>query len=134
MTNEERIQHWIDLSKEDLRTGKTLLRGRHYLYVGFMCHQTIEKIFKAYYAKQKEDTPPYTHKLIFLAHKSELYDLLSEEQKDLINVLDPLNIEARYPEYKSAIAKTLNHAKCVELLEQTKILWQWTVEAILSTK
>jgi len=42
----------------------------------------------------KEDTPPFTHDLTGLAQKTELYDLMSEQQKDFIEDLNPLNIEA----------------------------------------
>ena len=119
MTNEEKVRYWIALSDEDLNAGRTLFSGRHYLYVGFMCHQSLEKIFKACYTKLKEETPPYTHKLIFLAQQSGFYNSLSEEQKIIISEIEPLNIEARYPEYKSSMSKLLSRRKCLELFEQT---------------
>jgi HEPN domain-containing protein len=131
MTNEEKVQYWIDLSDEDLKAAIVLLRGRRYLYVGFMCHQVIEKIFKSYYAKLTGETPPFTHDLSLLAKKGGFDDLLAEEQKDIIDAINPLNIEARYPEYKGAIAKTLTRSKSFELLEQTKMIQQWTKEKIL---
>jgi hypothetical protein len=36
MTNEEKVQHWIKISDEDLKVGATMLQGGHYLYAGFM--------------------------------------------------------------------------------------------------
>ncbi|MCL2649900.1 MAG: HEPN domain-containing protein [Candidatus Azobacteroides sp.] len=45
MTTEEKIQYWINLSENDLKVAHTLLEGKHYLYVGFMCHQVVEKIY-----------------------------------------------------------------------------------------
>jgi HEPN domain-containing protein len=134
MTNEEKIQYWVNLSDEDLKTATVLLNGECYLYAGFMCHLTIEKIFKACYAKIKEDTPPFTHDLLYLADKSGFDNLLTEEQQDFIAEVNPLNIEARYPEYKSSIAKTLTSSKCAALLEQTKALQQWIKEKILLIK
>ncbi|MDR0612109.1 MAG: HEPN domain-containing protein [Dysgonamonadaceae bacterium] len=133
MTNEEKVRYWIALSDEDLNAGRTLFSGGHYLYVGFMCHQSLEKIFKACYTKLKEETPPYTHKLIFLAQQSGFYNSLSEEQKIIISEIEPLNIEARYPEYKSSMSKLLSRRKCLELFEQTNTLQQWIKEKILST-
>jgi HEPN domain-containing protein len=65
MTNEEKVRYWIDLSDEDLKTAEVMLNGKRYLYVGFMCHQVIEKIFKAAYAKLKEETPPFTRFILF---------------------------------------------------------------------
>jgi HEPN domain-containing protein len=131
MTNEEKIKYWITLSDEDLKVGETLLQGGHFLYVAFMCHQAIEKVLKAGYVKLKEDTPPYTHKLSYLAQQSDIFELLSDEQKNYIREIDPLNIEARYPEYKTEISKNLTYLKCVELLGQSKKLQQWIKEKIL---
>ncbi|GHT78571.1 DNA-binding protein [Bacteroidia bacterium] len=134
MTTDEKVQYWIDLSDEDLEAGKTLLQGGHYLYVAFMCHQAIEKILKSCYTKLKEDTPPYTHKLVYLAQQSDIFKMLSDGQKEHLRVVDPLNIEARYPEYKTEISKNLTRSKCVELLEQTENMQQWIKEKILLTK
>ena len=134
MTNAEKIQRWISLSDYDMETADAMLQTKRYLYVGFMCHQVVEKIFKACYAKLKEDTPPYTHDLEYLALKSGFYEILSEKQQDFIGELNPLNIEARYSEYKEEISKRLTPAKCAKLLEQTKKIQQWTKETILSAK
>ena len=43
----ERIEYWLELADYDLQTAKVMLTGERYLYVGFMCHQTIEKAIKA---------------------------------------------------------------------------------------
>jgi len=117
-----------------METADAMLQTKRYLYVGFMCHQVVEKIFKACYAKLKEDTPPYTHDLEYIAVKSGFYEMLSEKQQDFILELNPLNIEARYSEYKEEILKRLTPAKCAKLLEQTKNIQQWTKETILSVK
>jgi uncharacterized protein YeeX (DUF496 family) len=42
---EKKINYWIELSDYDLETAEAMLKSKRYLYVGFMCHQTIEKIF-----------------------------------------------------------------------------------------
>ena len=55
MTIEEKIKYWIELSDYDIETADAVLQTKRYLYVGFMCHQTIEKIFKAVYTKLKEE-------------------------------------------------------------------------------
>ena len=134
MTTEEKVTHWTKLSDYDLETTKAMLKTKRYLYVGFMCHQVIEKIFKAVYLKYKEDTPPYTHDIEYLALKSGFYETLSEEQRDFIGELNPLNIEARYPEYKKEVLKTLTPLKCDQLLKETTKLQLWTKEMILSVK
>ena len=131
MTTEEKIQYWISLSNNDLNVAHTLLKGKHYLYTGFMCHQVIEKIFKAYYTKLKADTPPYTHDLRYIAIAADFWKDLSDVQQSQVIGLLPLQIEARYPEYKNRIAQSLSEAKCEQLIEQIKLLQQWTIEQIL---
>jgi HEPN domain-containing protein len=131
MTIEDKIQYWIHLSDEDIKTAKVMLRGGRRLYVGFMCHQVIEKIFKAAYVKIHEDSPPYTHKLSLLATQAGFMDRLTEEQLSFIMKLEPLNIEARYPDYKSDLEKQLTRSVCTVLLEQTIELQQWTKEQLL---
>ena len=130
MTNEEKVKYWIDLSDRDFNTAEWLIKGGHNLYVGFMCHQAVEKILKGYFTKMKEDTPPFTHDLTGLAQKTELYDLMSEQQKDFLEDLNPLNIEARYPDYKSKIAQTMTKEVTQNILTKTKELLQWTKQKI----
>ena len=131
MTQEEKIQYWIEISANDLKAAEILLNGKQYLYVGFMCHQAIEKIFKACYQNNKQEVPPYSHKLMLIAEQAGIKGLLDEKQHDFIYTVEPLNIEARYPEYKSGIAKSLTQSVCVDLLQKTKELVEWTKKTIL---
>ncbi len=43
-------EYWSDLSQYDLETAQAMLETNRLLYVGFMCHQSVEKILKAYFA------------------------------------------------------------------------------------
>lgn len=121
----EKVTYWIELSDYDIETAKAMLKTKGFLYVGFMCHQSIEKILKAYWNNVSTDTPPYTHNLTRLAEKTELIQLLNENQLDLIDSLEPLNIEARYPSYKERLLKSLTKKRCEELISQTQELQQW---------
>ena len=128
MTKAEKITYWVELSDYDLETAEGMIQIRRYLYVGFMCHQAIEKIFKAYYSKLREDTPPYVHKLIYLSKRAGFFNLFSEEQVNFVLEIEPLNIEARYPEYKERLVKRLTPLYCEYLVKQTKILQLWIKE------
>jgi HEPN domain-containing protein len=44
-----------------------------------MCHQTIEKILKAYVNAYNEEPAPFTHSLTHLDRKANIYDSMSEE-------------------------------------------------------
>ena len=134
MTIDEKIEYWVKISDDDLKVAKTMLENRHHLYTGFMCHQVIEKIFKAGYVRLKEETPPYSHDLPRLANLAGFYDLMTNEQKLFLNTMNPLNIEARYPDYKQRIVKGLNDERCRQIFEQTVQTQQWTKEMILSKK
>ena len=125
MEIEEKINYWKDLAQYDLDTAKAMLSGKRYLYVGSMCHQTIEKILKAYYTKAKEETPPFTQNLRYLAERSMVYDMFSEEQKDLLDELLQLNIEARYPTHKKRLLQTLSFSTCRVLIQETEGLCKW---------
>jgi len=122
---DEKIKYWIEVSEYDLTTAEAMLETKRYLYVGFMCHQVIEKMFKAYYVSVKNEQPPYIHSLDRLAQLSGLFNELSESQKDFIRELQPLNIEARYPVYKEKLLESLTEKKCKEIIRVTKELMKW---------
>jgi HEPN domain-containing protein len=125
MDNQERISYWIELAEYDLETAKVMLTGERYLYVGFMCHQVIEKALKGYYTSVLPDNPPYVHNLTVIAKKSDLYSFLNDMQKDIIDLLEPLNIEARYPMVKDKLLKSLSKERCEKILKETEALFIW---------
>ena len=122
---ENNTKYWVELSDYDIITAEAMLKTKRYLYVGFMCHQTIEKIFKAFYTSLKNEPAPYSHSLSYLAKKGDFYENFSEEQKDFIDQIEPLNIEARYPSHKERLLKSLSENKCKEILENTITLQTW---------
>lgn len=121
---DSKVTYWIEMSDYDLETASAMLMTGRYLYVGFMCHQTIEKILKAHWTNCLEEVPLKIHSLSRLAEKTGLDKELSEEQLDFIDKLEPL-IEARYPSYKERLMKSLTKEYCTQLLEQTKELQLW---------
>ena len=121
----DKVKYWSDISDYDIDTADAMLRTGRLLYVGYMCHQTLEKIFKAYWCSKKEEPAPYSHNLINLAQSCGLGQLLSDEQKAFISEIMPMNIEARYPSYKESISSALSETKCQEILSKTKELQQW---------
>ncbi len=98
----KKVTYWKELSDYDMETADAMFKSGRYLYVGFMAHQAIEKILKAYFVRIKNETAPFSHSLSFLAKQSDIYKGFSEEQKDFIDLLEPMNIEARYPPIKSS--------------------------------
>ena len=120
-----KVTYWIEMSDYDFDTASAMLATKRYLYVGFMCHQVIEKILKAYWSNVLEEPPLKIHSLSRLAEKSGLDKDMSEEQLDFIDELEPLNIEARYPSYKERLLNSLTADRCKELIKQTDELRIW---------
>ncbi len=83
---------------------------------------------KAYFVHVKNETAPFSHSLSFLAKQSGLYEKLSEEQMDFIDLLEPMNIEARYPTHKEQLLRSLTNKRCTEILEKTQELYRWIMQ------
>lgn len=121
-----KAEYWLESAEYDLQTARAMLETKRYLYVGFMCHQTVEKALKAVFvAKKPDEELPYIHKLMRLANLSSVSEEMSEEQLRLLDVLSPLNVEARYPLHKSMLLQSLTQERCKELISETEALYQW---------
>lgn len=121
-----KAEYWIDMADYDLETARTMLIGKRYLYVGFMCHLTIEKALKAVISNGDEEaTPPKIHDLVKLSKQGSVYDVMDDKQKDFLEVLLPLNIEARYSSYKEKLSTELTNERCTGILEETEELLCW---------
>ena len=130
MTNKERAKKWLDIVAEDLSVAELLFNNGHWLYTGFMCHQVIEKTLTAYWCVCRDDDPPYLHDHERIAKGCGLYTKMSEEQKDFLEGIKRLNIEARYQEIKDEVARTLNRETTTEILGQTKEMHSWILEKL----
>ena len=114
---------WLAQAKYDLSSAEVMLKARKYLYVAFMCQQSMEKILKAIIQKRKNETPPYTHKLSILIKMIELE--VSEQDLDFLDSLTRYYINCRYPEHKQKLAKELDKKGSQELLKRTKECFSW---------
>jgi hypothetical protein len=60
-----------------------------------------------------------------LAEQGKIDSELSNEQMSLLDTLQPLNIEARYPLYKEQLSKTLDQKTCEDIIDRTEELLTW---------
>lgn len=90
-----------------------------------MAHQSIEKMLKAYFVQSNGKSAPFSHSLSFIAKKAKLYELFSDDQKNFIDMLEPLNIECRYPSHKEQLMKSLTIERCNEILHKAEELQLW---------
>ena len=126
MSGFDKADYWFDSAEYDLQTAKAMLETRRFLYVGFMCHQTIEKALKGILVTRKpEEELPYIHKLMRLANLSGISTEMDENQLALLDVLNPLNVEARYPLHKSRLLESLTVERCGQMIEETEALLKW---------
>ncbi|MFZ2146668.1 MAG: HEPN domain-containing protein [Sedimentisphaerales bacterium] len=125
MDTKKKIKYWLDIANYDLVSAKAMLESKRFLYVGFLCHQVVEKCLKAYCWQTKKKEPPYSHNLLLLSEESKFDKLADEEHFLLFNELMPLNIQARYPEDRELLLKTLTAGKCKELYVKTKRFYLW---------
>lgn len=117
--------YWLDIAEYDLETAQALMATRRWLYVGFMCHQVVEKAIKAYWCATKPEDPPYSHNLLNLVQSSNLVREITDDQRLFIQRIMPLNIEARYPEYKERLLKQLSPQVCRQIIDDTINFLQW---------
>ena len=55
---------------------------------------------------------------------------MDDEQKDFLEGIKQMNIEARYQETKDSVARTLNLETTAMILETTKQLHAWILEKL----
>ena len=127
---ENNSAYWLDIVDYDLVTAEAMYSTGRWLYVGFMCHQVIEKVLKAYWCGTCEDDPPYTHNHSRLAQGCGLWDELTEEQKDFLETVTTFNIEARYPKYKEELSRRLSKEACRDIIDKTNVLQLWIRERL----
>jgi len=126
----DKVEYWLGLCDDNMVSANLLLKGKQYLDTGFFCHQIAEKALKAVVASVTTEIPPKIHDLTKLAERGGIYDDLSEAQLDYLEELNPLNIEARYPDYKANIAKTMTAEKTMRILKETEEFLCWIKEKL----
>lgn len=128
------VNKWLDHVHEDISAAEDLYKTGHWLYTGFLCHQAIEKVLKAYWVAMHETDPRYTHSHGLLIEDCGLTGQLSEAHQRFIDLMVPMYIEARYPEQKAKAARMLNKEACRYILETSKELIQWIEERLPNSR
>lgn len=123
------VIQWLERMRYDLSTARAMLKMRKYLYVVFMCQQSVEKGLKAVLAKHNERIP-LIHNLRKLAAMSDMENELSEAQIDLLEQLTPFAIKARYGSYKNRLSELCDRKKALELVSRTEGFIKWLEEKI----
>ncbi len=114
MTKKEKIKYWLKSAQQDWEVAKHLFEKKDYSYALFFGHLTVEKILKAIYVDKHDNTPPFSHNLVYLAERADLE--LEDDKLELLEEVSDFNLEARYPDDKFAF-----HKKCTRPFTENKL-------------
>lgn len=128
MSKREFTEYWLKSAREDWKVARHLFEKGDYSYALFFGHLVIEKTLKAIYADKFDDTPPYTHRLVYLAEKISLE--LNPEQLELLEVVTDFNLEARYPDEKFSFKKRCTEEFTQKYLKKIDEIRKWLVKKI----
>ncbi len=115
------------MAEDDLDTTKIMLKNNKFLYVSFMCEQSIEKLAKGIYVYTFNKEAPYTHNINIILKDIEKV-VNSEEYKKfetLFATPASFYIIGRYDVYKQNVAKNLDVKSSIELLNKSKEAFEW---------
>jgi len=128
MEKNEIVEYWIKLAAEDYSAMLNLLKSGNYSWTLFLGHLVIEKLLKAYYAKNCDINTPFVHNLTQIAEKAGLK--LSDKQKDFLDLLNTFNILARYPDYKLEFYKKCTKEYATKQISEIKEFRLWLLRLI----
>jgi len=132
MAIDKKVKYWITSANSDWRVARHLVEKKDYSYALFFGHLTIEKLLKAIFVDRFNETPPYTHRLVYIAERTGIE--LSEENLELLEAITDFNMEARYPDEKFSFFKKCTHEFTNNYLEKIKELRKWLLNQIQSSK
>ena len=132
MKRKNKIDYWITSSENDWIVAGHLLEKGDFTYSLFFGHLTLEKLLKAYFVAVKGKTPPLTHRLVYLAEKSELD--LDDQQMELLEIVTDFNLEARYPDEKFSFYKRCTKEFTVNYLNRIEEMKKWLLQKIQLSK
>jgi HEPN domain-containing protein len=122
------IDFWVETAESDYVTMQNLYASKDYHWSLFLGHLVIEKLLKALYIKNIDTDVPRTHDLLRLAENAKLE--ITEEQKDILDLISTFNISARYPDYKHSFYKKCDYSFTTQNIEKIKELRQWLLSMI----
>jgi HEPN domain-containing protein len=122
---EKHVNYWREEALDSWKDVQHNIKGARVQIALFSTHLTIEKILKAHVIKKTRKFPPMIHNLVSLARIADL--TLTTEQIDLLTILNPLNIETRYP----GVARQKPTQKEAEtIIKRTKVVFEWLIEKL----
>ncbi|MFA6729772.1 MAG: HEPN domain-containing protein [Eubacteriales bacterium] len=137
MNINEKYAYWLMLSDYDLATIDCLVKGERWVYVAFLCQQSVERQLKGMYLYYNNAEAPKTHNVNFLFLKIVNSEKLSAHpeierfnegraacEDFLIDLM--FYFISDYPfSYKNIMNRFVNKDNALALLEKTKETLVW---------
>ncbi|MBU0567233.1 HEPN domain-containing protein [bacterium] len=128
---DELSKKWVERSDYDLKTAEAMLKAERYLYVAFMCQQSLEKLLKAIIVQKGKEILPI-HNLVRLAEIAGIYPSMDPGYQDFLADLTPFAIEARYGDYRESLLEIIDQKGAQVCLSKTKEVFKWLTEELKS--
>lgn len=88
-------KNWLESAEYDMESARHMFSSGRYLYVVFLCHLTLEKMFKAILSDISSEPPPRSHDLILLIKRSGVVP--ESRHLEFIGKINNASIPTRYP-------------------------------------
>jgi HEPN domain-containing protein len=126
----DRVQFWINSANDDWTVSRHLFEKEDYSYALFFGHLTLEKLLKGLYVYLRNETPPHTHRLVFLAESLSLE--MNSPQVDLLEAVTDFNLEARYPDEKFSFKRKCTKEFAEKYLKEIEEMKEWLIKRLRS--
>lgn len=127
MDREDKYLYWLDIAEYDMVTAESMFSSGRYLYVVFMCQQSLEKLSKGLYCFYIDDNVPQVHNISFILSKvtDRLNIEVDEETFILFDRLAAYYLQGRYPSFKEKISQIIGKDEAKDTLEASKEVFGW---------
>jgi len=127
MDSIEKFEYWFDIAQYDLETAQAMFETGRWLYVVFMCQQSIEKLCKGLYLLYIDDNIPRIHDINSLITKFEdkLPESIGDDKRLLFSRLSAFYLNNRYPEYRERLSASLSKEEAKNILDKSKEVFTW---------
>ncbi|GHV82713.1 DNA-binding protein [Spirochaetia bacterium] len=127
MTKEEKFDYWLDIAQYDIITAEAMYTSGRWLYVIFMCQQSLEKLVKGLYTLYIGDKVPQIHDInsIFSKFKDNLTVPVEESTIQLFSRLSSFYLNTRYPEFKTKLSSVVDRQDAENTLNSAKEVFAW---------
>jgi len=137
MNSREKYEYWLDIAEYDIETARSNYSSGRYLYVVFMCQQSIEKLIKGIYVLYTEKEADRTHNIARIFNKmfdeeenrqlinDDEFDKKKEKHMDFFAELLYYYISERYPSYKERLSSSISKDKAKSVLDRAEEVFIW---------